>query len=57
MTVAPGTALETEIAPVGLGAAAGIPPKDAQEPTAIVAAALPQTSRAMFSAEFPATVQ
>ena len=38
-------------APVGFGAAAGIPPNAAQVPIAIVAAALPHTSRAMSSAD------
>ena len=44
-------------APVGFGAAAGRPPKAAQVPMAMVAAALPQTSRAICSAERPPIVQ
>jgi hypothetical protein len=57
MTVAPGTAAETLTAPVGFGAAAGIPPKQAQVPAATVARAFPQTSRAMSSAVLPPMVQ
>src|SRR5208283_2434189 len=53
----PGTASATPSAPVGLGAAAGRPPYVAQVPMAIVAAAPPQTSRAMESADFPPMVQ
>jgi hypothetical protein len=41
----PGTASATERAWVGLGAAVGSPPKAAQVPMAMVAAAWPQTSR------------
>src|SRR5579864_4963075 len=53
----PGTASATLSAPVGFGAAAGIPPNAAHDPTAIVAAALPQTSRAMSIAARPPMVQ
>ncbi len=53
----PGTASATDKAPVGLGAAAGMPPKAAQVPTATVANAPPQTSRAMSSAARPPIVQ
>src|SRR6516162_6042650 len=53
----PGTASATDNAPVGFGPAAGMPPKAAQVPTAIVAAAPPQTSRAMSSADLPPIVQ
>ena len=40
-----------------VGRAAGMPPKAAQVPTAMVAAALPQTSRAICSADLPPMVQ
>jgi hypothetical protein len=53
----PGTASPTPSAPVGFGAAAGRPPKVAQVPMAIVAAALPHTSRAIWRAERPPIVQ
>jgi hypothetical protein len=53
----PGTASATPRAPVGLGAAAGRPPKVAQVPMAMVAAALPQTSRAIWRALRPPIVQ
>ena len=49
----PGTASATDSAPVGLGRAAGMPPNDAQVPTAIVAAAPAQTSRAICKADLP----
>ncbi len=53
----PGTASATPSAPVGFGAAAGSPPNVAQVPMAIVASALPQTSRAMSRAARPPIVQ
>ena len=53
----PGAASATDKAPVGFGAAAGMPPKAAQVPTAMVAAAPPQTSRTISRAERPPIVQ
>jgi hypothetical protein len=53
----PGTASATLSAPVGFGAAAGSPPKAAQVPMAIVAAEPPHTSRAIWCADLPPTVQ
>ncbi len=53
----PGTASETGLASVGLGAAAGRPPKEEQVPTATVARADPQTWRAISNAVTPAMVQ
>ena len=54
---APGTAAATEIAPVGLGAAAGMPPLEAQVPTQMVAMALPTTCFTEARALSPPTVQ
>ena len=53
----PGTASATDKAPVGFGRAAGMPPNDAQVPTAMVAAAPPQISRAICRADLPPIVQ
>ncbi len=47
----------TPIAPVGFGADRCGPPSNAQEPTAITAAALPQTRLAISRAERPPIVQ
>ncbi len=57
MTVALGTTSETPVAPVGPPFAPGRPPSKAQDPTAIVARALPQTSSTMDQKERPPTVQ
>src|SRR5271165_1796969 len=57
MRVIPGTASWSPTAPVGFGLAATSPPSQAQAPTAMDAAALPQTSRAISSAVRPPTVQ
>src|ERR1039458_480669 len=52
-----GTASPTLIAPVGFGADRCGPPSNAQEPTAITAAAFPQTCFAISRAERPPIVQ
>lgn len=53
----PGTASLSATAPVGLGRAAGMPPNAAHVPTAMLAAAAPQTSRAICRADLPPIVQ
>src|SRR5579875_521861 len=56
-TFVPGTASWSPSAPVGLGSAPTSPPSHAHAPTAILAAACVQTSRAISSAVRPPIVQ
>ncbi len=57
MIAAPGASSLTDLASVGFGAAAGMPPNDEQEPTQIVAAAFFTSFLQLSTALSPPVVQ